>query len=114
MLFILPENGRSQFCPWIFHDWHDEQCLNLLKNCYNAIPNDGKVIVGELVLPITTKDQHFYKDHFSNNVLLLIQNTEGKELGKNLTRIHDLGNKSLDSVASNKNVLFVIFGFGVP
>ena len=42
MLFILPEKGRSQFYPWMFHDWHDEQCLKLLKNCYDAIPNDEK------------------------------------------------------------------------
>ena len=74
----------------MFHDWHNEQCLKLLKNYYNAIPNDGKVTVAELVLPITTKDQHFYKDYFSNIVCLMIQNTEGKVLGSK--RLEQLAN----------------------
>jgi caffeic acid 3-O-methyltransferase / acetylserotonin O-methyltransferase len=36
----------------ILHNWDDEHCLKLLKNCYKAIPNDGKVIVVESILPI--------------------------------------------------------------
>jgi caffeic acid 3-O-methyltransferase len=50
---------NGYFLQWILHDWSDEQCLKLLKNCYDATPNDGKVIVVEAVLPampeITTK-----------------------------------------------------------
>ncbi|KAM4100014.1 hypothetical protein ACB094_05G036300 [Castanea mollissima] len=38
----VPE-GQAIFMKWILHDWSDEYCLKLLKNCYNAIPNDGKV-----------------------------------------------------------------------
>jgi len=36
----------------ILHNWDDEHCLKLLKNCYKAIPNDGKVIAVESILPI--------------------------------------------------------------
>ncbi|KAL2939670.1 Caffeic acid 3-O-methyltransferase [Bienertia sinuspersici] len=32
---------------WILHDWDDQHCLKLLKNCYNALPKNGKVIVVE-------------------------------------------------------------------
>ncbi|KAM4105252.1 hypothetical protein ACJW30_06G218200 [Castanea mollissima] len=39
------------FFKWILHDWSDENCLKLLKKCYKAIPNDGKVIVAEAVIP---------------------------------------------------------------
>ncbi|KAA0065290.1 caffeic acid 3-O-methyltransferase 1-like [Cucumis melo var. makuwa] len=35
----------------ILHDWSDEHCITLLKNCYNAIPDDGKVIVVDSILP---------------------------------------------------------------
>ncbi|KAK7347250.1 hypothetical protein VNO80_21777 [Phaseolus coccineus] len=30
------------FMKCIFHDWSDEHCVKLLKNCYDAIPDDGK------------------------------------------------------------------------
>jgi len=40
----------------VLHDWSDEWCLKVLKNCYVAIPNDGKVIVEEVLPfePLTT------------------------------------------------------------
>lgn len=36
---------------WILHDWSDEHCSKLLKNCYNALPEFGKVISVESILP---------------------------------------------------------------
>ncbi|MBA0783835.1 hypothetical protein Gotri_001487, partial [Gossypium trilobum] len=36
---------------WILHDWGDKECLKLLRNCYEAISECGKVIVVESVLP---------------------------------------------------------------
>ncbi|KAE8656689.1 Caffeic acid 3-O-methyltransferase [Hibiscus syriacus] len=39
------------FIKGILHDWSDQHCLKILKNCYNAIPNDGKV-VGDYVVPV--------------------------------------------------------------
>ncbi|KAL3500450.1 hypothetical protein ACH5RR_039543 [Cinchona calisaya] len=32
---------------WILHDWDDEHCLKLLRNCYKALPEDGKIIIVE-------------------------------------------------------------------
>ena len=36
---------------WILHDWSDAHSLKILKNCYKALPENGKVIVTEFVLP---------------------------------------------------------------
>ena len=36
---------------WILHDWSDEECLKLLKNCYKALLENGMVIVVEGLLP---------------------------------------------------------------
>lgn len=36
---------------WICHDWSDAHCKKLLKNCYEALPENGKVIIGESILP---------------------------------------------------------------
>ena len=35
---------------WILHNWDDENCVKVLKNCYKALPDSGKVIVIEYVL----------------------------------------------------------------
>ena len=33
------------------HNWSDEQCLKILSNCYKALPQKGKVIVVDFVMP---------------------------------------------------------------
>ena len=36
---------------WIMHDWSDEDCVKILKNCRKAIPErSGKIIIVEIVL----------------------------------------------------------------
>ncbi|PNX96786.1 caffeic acid 3-O-methyltransferase [Trifolium pratense] len=64
---------------WILHDWSDEQCLKLLKNCYDAIPDDGKVIVLEAVLSIIPENNAAWKFAAQSDVLMMTQNPGGKE-----------------------------------
>jgi len=47
----------------VLHDWSDEWCLKVLKNCYDAIPSDGKVIVVEGVHAFEPKTTSAVKDH---------------------------------------------------
>ncbi|KAG8503927.1 hypothetical protein CXB51_002262 [Gossypium anomalum] len=55
----LPSLGNAFSCAvvslhaltWILRGWSDERCLKLLKNCWEALPNDGKVIIVESILP---------------------------------------------------------------
>jgi hypothetical protein len=35
---------------WILHDWDDEQCLTILRNCRKAIAPGGRIAIVELVL----------------------------------------------------------------
>lgn len=64
---------------WILHDWSDEKCLKLLKNCYNAIPDDGKVIILETVLSIIPENNAAWKFASQSDVLMMTQNPGGKE-----------------------------------
>nr|DAD24629.1 TPA_asm: hypothetical protein HUJ06_026093 [Nelumbo nucifera] len=41
----------DMFENFVLHDWSDEQCLKILKNCWKALPNSGKIIVVEYILP---------------------------------------------------------------
>ncbi|KAH9725312.1 Flavone 3'-O-methyltransferase 1 [Citrus sinensis] len=50
-MFRNVPNGDAILIKWILHDWSDEHCLKLLKNCHKSIPEGGKVIVVESVLP---------------------------------------------------------------
>ena len=63
----------------ILHDWSDEYSLKLLKNCYNAIPNDGKVIVVEVVIPTMPNISTSMKSTYQLDMVMMTQCTGGKE-----------------------------------
>ncbi|KAK9200000.1 hypothetical protein WN944_015194 [Citrus x changshan-huyou] len=70
------------FQNWILHDWSDEHCLKLLKNCYKSIPEDGKVIVVESILPDLPETSTLSKRNSQIDVLMMTQNPGGKERTK--------------------------------
>ncbi|GFP93712.1 caffeic acid 3-o-methyltransferase 1 [Phtheirospermum japonicum] len=49
-MFVSVPKANAIFMKWIIHDWSDEYCLKLLKNCYEALSENGKVICVEFVL----------------------------------------------------------------
>ncbi|XP_059456104.1 cathecol O-methyltransferase 1-like [Corylus avellana] len=78
-MFESVPKGDAIFMKWILHDWSDEQCLKLLKNCYEATPKDGKVIVVDAVLPIVHEISTCVKSNCQMDVLMMCQNPGGKE-----------------------------------
>ncbi|KAF5464593.1 hypothetical protein F2P56_014662 [Juglans regia] len=78
-MFKSVPKGDAIFLKWILHDWSDEHCVKLLKNCYAAIPNDGKVIVVEAVLPKMPEVSTSMRCTSQLDVLMLTQNPGGKE-----------------------------------
>ncbi|CAL9066043.1 unnamed protein product [Musa banksii] len=53
MFESVPSGGDAIFMKWILHDWTDEQCARILKNCWKALPKKGKVILVEYLLPMS-------------------------------------------------------------
>lgn len=49
-MFETVPTGDAIFMKWIMHDWNDEDCIKILKNCRKAIPDTGKVIIVDVVL----------------------------------------------------------------
>ncbi|XP_016164385.1 (RS)-norcoclaurine 6-O-methyltransferase-like [Arachis ipaensis] len=50
---IFIKSGLSFVEKWILHDWNDEECLNILKNCKEAITSKGKggkVIIIDMII----------------------------------------------------------------
>lgn len=56
----VPEGGDAIVMKWIIHDWNDEQSLTIMKNCHSALPENGKLILIEAVVPATS-EPHFSK-----------------------------------------------------
>jgi acetylserotonin O-methyltransferase len=46
----LPQNADIISLGWILHDWDDEHCVTLLKQCFAALPSGGTLLVLEKVL----------------------------------------------------------------
>nr|GMN72760.1 hypothetical protein TIFTF001_055659 [Ficus carica] len=78
-MFEKVPSGDAIFMKWILHDWSDEHCLKLLKNCYKAIPDNGKVIVVESILPVEPETSSAVKSTSELDVFMMTQNPGGKE-----------------------------------
>ncbi|XVF47347.1 hypothetical protein PTKIN_Ptkin03bG0101900 [Pterospermum kingtungense] len=81
-MFDSVPKAEAIFMKWILHDWSDEHCLKLLKNCYKAIPDEGKVIVVDAVIPIEPESNAYVRGSLQMDVLMMTQNPGGKERTK--------------------------------
>ncbi|MCL7032543.1 hypothetical protein MKW94_016914 [Papaver nudicaule] len=78
-MFLSVPRGEAIFMKWILHDWSDEHCLKLLKNCYEALPDCGKVIIVEANLPAVVDESVTSKLLYASDMIMLAQNPGGKE-----------------------------------
>ncbi|KAF3677890.1 Trans-resveratrol di-O-methyltransferase [Capsicum annuum] len=67
---------------WILHDWHDENCIKILKKCKEAIPNKkngGKAVIIDIVILNNQKgdDKSYETQLFYDMTMMTL--TSGKE-----------------------------------
>ena len=48
----VPEGGNLYLLSRILHDWEDDRCVTILRNCHRAIAGGGRVLVFERVLGV--------------------------------------------------------------
>lgn len=48
---FIPAGADAYLMKMILHDWNDEQCLQILTNCYKAMKPGSKLLVLESVIP---------------------------------------------------------------
>lgn len=70
----VPAGGDAYLMKWIIHDWNDEKAITILKNCRNELPQNGKLILVDCVVP-ESDEPHFSK-FIDLNMLVM---TGGKE-----------------------------------
>ncbi|XWS61429.1 hypothetical protein CRYUN_Cryun07bG0124900 [Craigia yunnanensis] len=78
-MFVSVPKGDAIFMKWICHDWSDEHCSNFLKKCYEALPDNGKVIVAECILPDYPDPSLATKLVVHIDCIMLAHNPGGKE-----------------------------------
>ncbi|KNA03838.1 hypothetical protein SOVF_205310 [Spinacia oleracea] len=67
------------FITWVLHDWGDEECIQILRKCKEAIPKDkGKVIIVEAVIEEDAEDK-FEDARLTLDMVMLAHTTNGKE-----------------------------------
>ncbi|GAB2291152.1 hypothetical protein Dimus_025411 [Dionaea muscipula] len=49
-MFESVPSGDAILLKWILHCWSDDHCIKILKNCYEALPDDRKVIIVEGII----------------------------------------------------------------
>ena len=47
----VPQGADAYLMRHIIHDWEDDKSLTILRNCHAAMPDDGKLLVVESVIP---------------------------------------------------------------
>lgn len=70
----VPPGADAYMMRHIIHDWDDEKSLTILRNCHQAMPADGKLLVVESVIPPGNEP---FGGKFLDLVMLLIPG--GKE-----------------------------------
>nr|Q6VMV9.1 RecName: Full=Flavonoid 3'-O-methyltransferase 3; Short=MpOMT3; AltName: Full=7,8,3'4'-tetrahydroxy-flavone 3'-O-methyltransferase; AltName: Full=Luteolin 3'-O-methyltransferase; AltName: Full=Quercetin 3'-O-methyltransferase; AltName: Full=Rhamnetin 3'-O-methyltransferase; AltName: Full=Taxifolin 3'-O-methyltransferase [Mentha x piperita]AAR09601.1 flavonoid 3'-O-methyltransferase [Mentha x piperita] len=78
-MFVSVPKADAIFLKWICHDWSDEHCRKLLKNCYDAILGNGKVIIAESTLPEDPNSGPDTIHAIRGDVIMLTVNPGGKE-----------------------------------
>ncbi|KAL1218688.1 Flavone 3'-O-methyltransferase 1 [Cardamine amara subsp. amara] len=78
-MFVSVPNGDAIFMKTAFHDWCNEHCVELLKNFYKALPDNGKVILAEFMLPEIADSSPRSKVVTHLDCLVLANNSGGKE-----------------------------------
>uniref|UniRef100_A0A6N2M213 O-methyltransferase domain-containing protein n=1 Tax=Salix viminalis TaxID=40686 RepID=A0A6N2M213_SALVM len=78
-MFVSVPKADAVFMKWICHDWSDEHCFKLLKNCYDALPENGKVILVDCIIPVVPDTSLATKGVIHADVIMLAHNPGGKE-----------------------------------
>lgn len=70
----VPAGGDAYIMKWIIHDWDDEKATRILKNIRSQIPQNGRVIIVDAVVP--EGDEPDFSKFFDLNMMVM---TGGKE-----------------------------------
>ncbi|PHU16329.1 Caffeic acid 3-O-methyltransferase [Capsicum chinense] len=81
MFRSIPQ-GEVIILKAVLHNWDDEYCVKVLKNCWEALPKDGKVVVIEQIQAEYPEMNLLCKHSFSMDIAMMTMVGGGKERTK--------------------------------
>lgn len=79
-MFKSIPSGDAIFMKWVLTTWTNEECTAILGNCYSALPDGGKVIACEPVVPEETDGSTRTRALLENDIFVMTTyRTQGRE-----------------------------------
>ncbi|KAB1222917.1 (S)-scoulerine 9-O-methyltransferase [Morella rubra] len=78
-LFRSLPHTQTILLQGILHNWDDDHCKKLLRNCWEALPDDGKVIVVESVIPQVLANDIETRYAVTSDLCMMLLLVGGKE-----------------------------------
>nr|QKO29238.1 flavonoid O-methyltransferase [Epimedium sagittatum] len=78
-MFVKVPMGDAVFLKWILHNWGDEDCIAILKKCYEAVPDHGKVIVVDAIVPEVPESNTGARGICQLDLLMMVNCPGGRE-----------------------------------
>ncbi|XAR59872.1 hypothetical protein NMG60_11015869 [Bertholletia excelsa] len=80
-MFHSVPKADAAFMKWVLHDWGDEECIQILRQCREAVPKDkGKVIIVDAVIHEDgEEDDNLEYVRLMLDMAMMAQTTAGKE-----------------------------------
>lgn len=78
-MFESVPSGEVIFMKCLLHDWSDDQCLRILKNCWKSLSKSGKIIVVESLPPQYPETDDKSNTVFGLDLTMLVLSSGGKE-----------------------------------
>ena len=100
----VPVGGDVYLMKWIIHDWNEEKCAIILKNCHRAMPKNGKLLLVEAVVD-EGNDPSFTK---LVDVNMLVMTGVQERTSEEYRTLLDLSGFQLTRVISTPSLLHII------
>jgi hypothetical protein len=75
----LPAGYDLHILKWILHDWDDEECRRLLGTCRAALPDHGRLLVVEQLLPEELPDSGALHPAVVTDLIMLVNFANARE-----------------------------------
>ena len=100
----VPEGGDIYSMRWILHDWEDSKSLKILENVKKVLPENGKLLLAEAVVP-EAGEPHFSK--FFDLIMLVM--TGGRErTEKEWNGLLEKGGYKIERIIPTESFLSII------
>ena len=76
---VLPHGYDVHLLKWILHDWDDDACHELLSACRSALPEEGRLLVVEQLLPEAVTDTGGLHPAIAMDLIMLVNLVEARE-----------------------------------